>query len=275
MKKLIVIAILAAVSMPLSHAGKNKYVEASRQPEIVSQWNGAKVAYLGDSITDERQYPGQEVYWSLLKNILGIEPYVYGISGHQTRHIKGQAEKLLSEHGQNVDAIFIFIGTNDYNSCVPLGQWYTERLDTANFNGRLCACKRREPVMDANTMRSSINSFMSYLKENYPTKQIILLTPIHRGFFAHSDTNVQPDEFHTNRAGLYIDDYIEVIRETASVWAVPVIDLCSISGLYPMAEAQVQYFRNRDRDKLHPNTEGHRRIAYALAYQLLGYPAKF
>ena len=28
-------------------------------------------------------------------------------------------------------------------------------------------------------------------------------------------------------------------------------------------------------DLLHPNTEGHLRMAYALAYQLLGYPAKF
>ena len=28
-------------------------------------------------------------------------------------------------------------------------------------------------------------------------------------------------------------------------------------------------------DLLHPNTEGHLRMAYSIAYQLLGYPARF
>lgn len=37
---------------------------------------------------------------------------------------------------------------------------------------------------------------------------------------------------------------------------------------------QVRYFRNSETDRLHPGTEGHRRMAYSLAYQLLGYPAK-
>jgi lysophospholipase L1-like esterase len=265
---------------------------------LSSQWNGAKVAFLGDSITDANQLKTQDIYWHQLVPILGIEPFCYGISGHQTSHILGQAEKLLSEHGQDVDAILIFIGTNDFNSSIPLGEWFREEAVTVNRNGRPATLRHRIPDRDSDTMRARINRFMSFLKHHYPTKQVILLTPIHRGYFNCHQYNVQPEESFANPLGLYIDDYIRVIKETADVWAVPVIDLAAICGLYPMEPEQARYFREADaprahtaveaaaaksgtelalehHDLLHPNTEGQLRMAWALAYQLLGYPARF
>ena len=65
------------------------------------------------------------------------------------------------------------------------------------------------------------------------------------------------------------------IREAGSVWAVPVIDLNSISGLYPVADSHVRYFSDGQTDRLHPNAAGHERMAKALAYQLLAFPACF
>jgi lysophospholipase L1-like esterase len=126
---------------------------------------------------------------------------------------------------------------------------------------------------------------MSKLKETYPTKQIILLTPIHRGDAFLSDRNIQPDELHANGVGEYIDAYVEVVKEAGNVWAVPVIDLNSICGLYPLSESSALYWRRpalekssksgkRRRDRLHPNSAGHMRMAQTLAYQLLSYPAK-
>ena len=67
---------------------------------------------------------------------------------------------------------------------------------------------------------------------------------------------------------------MNAIKEAANVWAVPVIDLNSFCGLFPLLDEHAQYFRKSDTDRLHPNTEGHKRMAYTLAYQLLGYPAK-
>ena len=52
-------------------------------PEIQSQWNGARVAFLGDSITDEGQLKSQDIYWHQLVKILGIKPFCYGISGNK------------------------------------------------------------------------------------------------------------------------------------------------------------------------------------------------
>lgn len=269
--------------------------EAKSKAEIKSQWRGARVAYLGDSITDKRQVEkGQnDTYWVYLESILGITPYVYGISGRQWSDIPRQTDKLIAEHGDEVDAIMIFIGTNDYNASVPLGEWFSEDVVEVEVTGPkgskggvMAERKRRTILMDDKTVRGRINIAMSKLKEAYPTKQIILLTPIHRGTALLSDRNIQPDELHANGVGEYIDAYVEAVKEAGNVWAVPVIDLNSICGLYPLEESNGLYWRRpslerskktggKRIDRLHPNSAGHLRMAQALAYQLLGYPAKF
>ena len=285
MRKLAVVVALLCLVLP---------VAAKPKAEIKSQWRGARVAYLGDSITDKRQVEkGQnETYWSYLETILGTKSFVYGISGHQWHQIPGQTEKLIKEHGQDVDAIMIFVGTNDYNASVPLGEWFTEEIVNVEVSGPrgsksgvVTERKKRTLVLDKSTVRGRINIAMAQLKREYPTKQIILLTPIHRGTALLSDRNIQPDELHANGVGEYIDAYVDVVKEAANVWAVPVIDLNSICGLYPLEESNALYWRRPSLgkssksgkgriDRLHPNSAGHLRMARALAYQLLGYPAK-
>ena len=285
MRKIILIAAMLCLTFS---------VVAKQKPEIKSQWQGARVAYLGDSITDKRQVEkGQnDTYWLYLEKLLGTESFVYGISGHQWHQIPGQADKLIAEHGQEVDAIMIFVGTNDYNASVPIGKWYTEEVvdvevtgPKGSKSGIVTKRKHRTLVMDNKSVCGRINIAMSKLKETYPTKQIILLTPIHRGDAFLSDRNIQPDEMHANGIGEYIDAYVDVVKEAGNVWAVPVIDLNSISGLYPLAKSNEPYWRRptleksaktggKRIDRLHPNSAGHLRMAQALAYQLLGYPAK-
>lgn len=241
-----------------------------------NQWKGKKVAFLGDSITDKIHVGTAKNYWQFLEELLGLESLVYGINGHQWTGILGQAEKLKAERGDDVDAILIFAGTNDYNAGTPLGEWYAVKEEAVEVSGPKSEIRKRRMLqMDENTFRGRINKVMSYLKTNFPTKQIILLTPIHRGYAHFGDTNIQPDESYPNQNGLYVDQYVDVIKEAANVWAVPVIDLNSISGLYPVNEAHTRYFHHDKTDRLHPNADGHYRIAKVLMYQLLAYPADF
>lgn len=188
----------------------------------------------------------------------------------------GTSREIASRAGGDIDAILIFAGTNDYNADVPLGEWYAGKDEPVEVSGpKQEVRKRRTLQMNGQTFRGRINRVMSYLKTNYPTKQIILLTPIHRGYARFSDDNIQPDESYPNRLGLYVDAYVDVIKEAANVWAVPVIDLNSISGLFPVNDSHTRYFHKEDTDRLHPNADGHYRMAKSLMYQLLTYPADF
>lgn len=247
--------------------------------ELQSQWRGAKVAFLGDSITDISQLSGNDIFWHQLVPVLGIEPYVYGISGHQMIHITAQAQKLEEEHGKDVDAIIVFAGTNDFNASLPIGEWFSYDTLTTNKNGAQVALKHRKANLDQGTFCGRISTVITYLKEHFPDQQILMLTPIHRGPAQFSAHNVQPDENYANEAGLFIDDYVRTVREAADIWGIPVIDLNAVCGINPMIASNHRYFRNPERkedgriDLLHPNTQGHLRMAYALAFQLLAYPS--
>lgn len=98
-------------------------VPTAAQTVMTHPWQGKRVAYFGDSITDPRNKASKKKYWGFLEDWLGITPYVYAVSGRQWNDIPRQAGQLHTEHGDSVDAILIFIGTNDYNAGVPIGEW--------------------------------------------------------------------------------------------------------------------------------------------------------
>lgn len=239
-------------------------------------WAGKKVGFIGDSITDPRNKAASKKYWAVLAEQLGLTPWVYAVSGRQWDDVPRQTAQLLEEHGQDVDAIIIFMGTNDYNNAVPLGRWYDERMEETEYGHRYTrrpeARMRRVPAMDPETFRGRINIAMDSLKRAYPEKQIVLLTPIHRGGFYANDTNWQCTEEYQNRCGDYLQAYVDAVKEAGDVWAVPVIDLSALSGLYPMADSMAGYFNNADTDRLHPNNRGHLRMGTTLIYQLSTLP---
>ncbi|MBP1641025.1 MAG: family lipolytic protein [Bacteroidetes bacterium] len=281
MKNIVVVSVcvlsvgLTVVAQQTVSSNALKVTITKSDATLTSQWRGKRVAYLGDSMTDKRRVGTTCVYWEYLHELLGIEPYVYGISGNQWDGIYKQAVKLHEEKGKEIDAILIFAGTNDYNHGIPLGKFFTETTKRTNYNGVVVTRKYRTPVIDNATFCGRINKVMQYLKNNYPQQQIVVMTPIHRGYARFSEKNVQPDENYCNGLGLYLDSYVDMLKRAASYWAVPLIDLYSLSGLYPLSDAHVQYFHNADTDRLHPNATGDYRLARTIQYQLLALPSTF
>ncbi len=246
---------------------------------IVHPWQGKTVAYFGDSITDPRNNASDNKYWSLLQKWLDITPYVYAVSGREWNDIPRQTDLLKKEHGNDFDAILIFIGTNDYNNAVPLGHWYDEKMEEVVYGHRYEKRPedrmRRVAAMDPDTYRGRINIALDSLKRTYPEKQIVLLTPIHRSGFYANEKNAPMSEDYANRCCEYLDAYVDAVIEAGRVWSVPVIDLNSLCGLYPLLDEHASYFHNADTDRLHPNNAGHQRMARTLYYQLLTLPATF
>ena len=243
-------------------------------------WAGKRVALFGDSITDPGLGEGWGItqYWGHLQQWLNLEIYNYAKSGREWDDIPRQMRRLQEEHGQDVDAIMILMGTNDFNMGIPIGEWFTEKeeyvLAGTDMNEPAIQQlrKRRYPNFDEGTVKGRINIAMKLLKENYPRCPIVLLTPLHRGWFVLDEGNVQPEESYQNRVGEYLDAYVNAVKEAANLWSVNVIDLHAVSNMNPLY-GQDFYYGGPDYDRLHPGGEGNLRLAYVLYYQLLTIPA--
>lgn len=245
----------------------------------VHPWQGAHVAVFGDSISDPSfRDRGVKHYWSFLQEWLGWSVYNYAISGRQWNDIPRQEGALKREHGDDVDGILILMGTNDYNHDVPLGEWFkVEKVSVPASNDGTPATPKvrlhRVPCMDSETLRGRINKALYEIKQDYPTVPVVLMTLPHRGYFYAGENNVQPDEYHANSLGLWVDGYSEAIREAGRIWAVPVVDLETLLGFTPMVPSQKAYYLGNDgNDFLHPATPGHERMARILFHALSSVP---
>lgn len=267
---------LNAETMMLGSAVPDVKSKSFKILTMIHPWHGKRVAYFGDSITDPKNKASNDKYWTFLQQWLGITPYVYAVSGKQWNDIPRQAELLKKEHGDDFDAILVFIGTNDFNAGVPIGEWFTEKEEQVmagihekkHFTARM----RQYMCMTDTTYRGRINIALDKIKRMFPTKQIVLVTPIHRAGFYRSETNWQPTEDYRNKCGEYVGRYVESVKEAGNIWSVPVIDMNALCGMYPLMDEHAQFFNKKDVDRLHPNDEGHRRMALTLVYQLLGLP---
>ena len=244
-----------------------------------THWNGKRIAFLGDSITEGVGVNRGECFWNYLEEKLGCISYSFGKSGALYRDLLPQVDEMVKQCGDNIDAIIIFAGTNDYNGGLPMGEWYTPPVDQeviVGYDGDkplYATRKRREYSMDISTFRGSINAVMDKVRRYYPTQQIIVMTPIHRAYANYGGSNIQYDELHTDKGGFYVDEYIEVVKEATNVWACDIIDLHSKSGLFPLNDKQAEiFFCSAKTDRLHPNANGHMRIAETMAVAMKSIP---
>ena len=142
-------------------------------------WRGKRVAFIGDSIT--ASIGSDKAFHQYLAEWVGLEPLNYGVNGAQTNDMRGFAQRLKTE-APEVDAVFVLGGTNDFNHGLPMGEFYETRYGVVNHNGEEVARLRREYAMDEGTFRGRLNLLLRELKRDFPMAQIILMTPVHRGF---------------------------------------------------------------------------------------------
>jgi len=240
-----------------------------------------RLVFLGDSITEG--VGSEKCYTDMIAGQSGCEVYNYGVNGASSSDLSSQIDRMEAELGDNFDCLCIFIGTNDFNCSVALGNWFTEKtvdvpkglLEDGTPSGFIKR-KKREFVMTDSTFRGRLNTVLSRLREAHADKRLILVTPIHRGFAFFGGDNYQPEELYSNMIGEYVESYVAAIREAADIWACELCDLYRDSGFFPMAKGNAaHYFHDTETDRLHPNTAGHARIAAILHAHLERYPYRF
>lgn len=226
-----------------------------------------RICFLGDSITDG--VGTTKRYIEYIAERTGAKTYGFGVNGAQSTDLFSQLERLDKCVGENFDILFVLIGTNDFNSGVSLGEFFTEHIEEVPVNSNekgeftyYVSRKKREFVFDENTFKGRLNKFFAFVKDKYYDKRIIIATPLHRAYAYFGGDNIQQNELYSNRTGEYLESYVEAVRKAADVWSVELIDLYRESGLFPLIETSAaKYFNNEKTDRLHPNANGHERIA--------------
>ena len=203
--------------------------------------NGKKAIFLGDSITEGAGVSDmRNVYWNRVGEELGLIVKGYGVGG--TRIADQKKEPNLEWHetfierakrmDKDADIVCVFGGTNDYgHGDAPIGHIENSTSDT--FYGAL-------------------NVLFTYLSETYPEAHSFVLTPMHR--LNEDDPRGDGYKYPT----LPLSGYVQIIREVAEKYALPVVDLYKNSGIQPAVDVLREKYMP---DGLHPNDRGHEKIA--------------
>ncbi len=210
-----------------------------------------KINFLGDSITTGGGAGGIEnSYVSVFERMTGYEVRRYGVSG--TRIAKQsipssvasfdedfQARAPLME--KDADFVFVFGGTNDYG----------------HGDAAIGVFEDKDPY----TFYGALRCLIEYLLGVFGREKLCFITPLPR--FREDDPQGEIGRKHHAIAPLC--KYVEVIREVASYYGVPLLDLYAERFFpCPTTDKGDEYTV----DGLHPNAKGHALIAERIARYL-------
>ncbi len=214
------------------------------------QLEGKIINFLGDSITEGVGASSPEnIYHALLSREANLkEARNYGISGTRIA-VQEPGKGVISgfdfvdtnsfcerfDQMEDADAVVVFGGTNDYgHGIAPLGCFFDRTPET--FYG---AC----------------HYLFRGLIKKYLGKPIVIMTPLHR---CGERLNAPSPK---TAAAATLKEYVDIMREVAEFYSLPVLDLFATSGIQPdIPEIKELYMP----DGLHPNDAGHVVIARKL-----------
>ena len=211
-----------------------------------------KVNFLGDSITEGVGTSCPEcIYLNVLKKSTGLaEARNYGISGTRYALQKGTItggsqdfafvdvnsfSERFDKMEDDADIVVVFGGTNDYGH---------GDADIGSFSDRT-----------PETFYGSCHYLYSGLVRKYLGKTIVIMTPLHRTNELSKRGDFKEKDYGT------LKEYVDIMREVAEYYSLPVLDLYKESGLQPEI---VEIFHTYIPDGLHPNDLGHQVIAHKL-----------
>lgn len=201
-----------------------------------------KVNFLGDSITEGVGTSSKDkIYLNLLKERASLAAARnYGVSGTRIARqlalpddeCRNDFCKRMEKMDADADLVVVFGGTNDFgHGDAPLGSFSDRTPDS--FYG---AC----------------HFLMQGLIEKYPASQLVFMTPLHR----ENEDSLAGDRKPAPVAPL--KTYVDILKEVAEYYAIPVLDLYTTSGIQPRVPLLKELYCP---DGLHPNDAGHIRIA--------------
>ena len=206
---------------------------------------GTKINFLGDSITEGAGTSSPDrMFTMLIEREYGAICQNYGIGGTRIARQKTPTEEKwdrdfisrVPEMDNDADIVVVFGGTNDFgHGDAPLG-----------------TMSDRTPY----TFYGALHCLYTALTEKYPDVPVVILTPLHRLNEDSPKGDNKPAPVGT------LKEYVNIIREVAEYYSLPVLDLYKESGLQPKVPVIQQKYIP---DGLHPNDDGNAILAHKIA----------
>ena len=206
---------------------------------------GTKINFLGDSITEGAGTSSPDkMFTMLIEREYGAICQNYGIGGtriaRQTKPTITQFDKdfisRVPEMDADADIVVVFGGTNDFG----------------HGDAAIGTMSDRTPY----TFYGALHCLYTALIEKYPGVPIVVLTPLHRITEDIPTGDNKPAPVGT------LKEYVNIIREVAEYYSLPVLDLFKESGLQPKIPVIQQKYVP---DGLHPNDAGNEILAHKIA----------
>ena len=206
---------------------------------------GTKINFLGDSITEGAGTSSHDkMFTMLIEREYGAICQNYGIGGTRIARQKTPTNEKhdrdfisrVPEMDNDADMVVVFGGTNDFgHGDAPIG-----------------TMSDRTPY----TFYGALHCLYTALIEKYPGVPIVVLTPLHRITEDIPTGDNKPAPVGT------LKEYVNIIREVAEYYSLPVLDLFKESGLQPKIPVIQQKYVP---DGLHPNDAGNEILAHKIA----------
>ena len=204
---------------------------------------GKKINFLGDSITEGHGASCKEkCYVSLIEQKTGAICRNYGIGGSRYAlqnplYLEVRSDwdfcMRVADLDPDADIVVVFGGTNDY------GHGSAELGTPAD--------RTKE------TFWGAAHELYSSLIEKFPEATIVVLTPFHRC----NEDNLRGDGCKKKDVAP-LKTYVEIIREVAEYYSLPILDLYAEGGIQPNLPISKEKFMP---DGLHPNDAGYEKLA--------------
>ena len=199
--------------------------DSGQNNNVTNIFVGKTASFYGDSLT-EVNYHYSKGYHKWVNDILGLASYNnYGKSGYKISDVYSKVNSV----NDTADIIFVMCGVNDENFSVPLGAMG----DTTS-----------------GTTYGALNLLCALLKQKYPTKLVVFITPHYQTKYPHS-------------AGITSYEVSKAVREVCEKYAIPVYDNFVLSGIY---STNLSTFTT---DNCHWNDTAHEMVGKNLARFML------
>lgn len=197
----------------------------------ISRLDNKKWCVIGDSITEHNFRTNKNYHDYIKDSVNNLIVYNYGQSGTGYYGRFNVADTIIET---DIDIISVAFGTNDWGlSTKDLGAF----LDT-DTSATISAC---------------INVCLQKLIAKFPTKKIVLFTPLPRADAFGCVKNV---------VNYTLEELAQLIKRYADYYSLPCLDMLHMSNLHPFnATANAYYFTAPNQttpDGLHPNDNGHK-----------------